>query len=121
MIMNQREPFFDRVFGPGCAEFWRHKMAWETQKAAWNAQHRAQRAAWKAQRKAEREARRARRRYYWSPFAAVWSAFWTLFWIVVVALLIFSPVFRAAVMSFVVEIPRFVVHLLYALAGRAEI
>jgi hypothetical protein len=36
-------------------------------------------------------------------------------------LLIFSPEFRTGAINFMLAIPKFVVHLMYALAGRAEV
>lgn len=125
MPMNPREPFFDRIFGPGCSEFWSQKVAWETQKAAWKAQRHAQRAAWKAQREAEKAERSARwlahRWYHQSPFAAVWGMLWAVFWIGFLVLLVVSPEFRTGFVNFMLAIPKFVVHLMHALAGRAEI
>jgi hypothetical protein len=123
--MNPRPSFFDRLFGPGTTDAWGQRAAWETQKAAWKAQHHAQHIAWKAQRDAQRAAWRAQRdagRWrYRGPFAALWGLVWTVFWVGLALLLIISPEFRARVMHFVVAIPRFIVHVLYEVAGRAEI
>jgi hypothetical protein len=125
MNMNPRGSFFDRAFGPGCSEFWGQKMAWQAQKAAWRAQRHAQRAAWKAQREAQKAAWRAQwhanRWHYRGPFAALWGLLWTAFWIGLVALLIFSPEFRTSAINFMLAIPKFVVHLLYAVTGQPEI
>jgi len=111
-------PGFDRLFGPGSSNLWRQRAAWRAQRqaqsAAWKAANDAQRAAWKA------EWRTSRWRYR-SPFAAVWKLIWTAVWIGVLVLLVVSPEFRASMTNFMLAIPRFVVHMLYALAGRSEI
>lgn len=121
MPMNSRPSLFDRLFAPGNANAWSQRAAWEAQKVAWKTQREAQRAAWKAQRKAQRAARKIQRRQYGGPFAALWGLVWTVFWVGLALLLVISPEFRARVMHFVVAIPQFVVHFLYALAGRSEI
>ena len=125
MTMNPRPSFFDRIFGPGIADAWSQKAAWGAQRAAWKAQRQAQRIAWKAQRDAQRAAWRAQshsfRWRYHGPFAVLWSLIWTVFWVGLVALLVISPEFRSRVMHFVVSIPQYIVHVLYALAGRSEI
>jgi hypothetical protein len=93
-------------------------MAWETQRhaqrAAWKAQRDAQRAAWRAQ-------WHANRWLYRGPFAALWGLLWTVFWIGLLVLLVVSPEFRTSFINFMLAIPKFVVHLMYAVAGRAEI
>jgi hypothetical protein len=121
MTLNPRPPLFDRLFGPGNWNAWGQKAAWETQKVAWKAQRHAQRAAWKAQRDAQRAAWKIQRRQHRGPFTALWGMIWTVFWVGLALLLVISPEFRARVMHFVVAIPQFVVHFLYALAGRSEI
>lgn len=125
MTMNPRGSLFDRLFGPGTTSFWTQRAAWETQKAAWKAQRHAQRAAWKAANAAQRAAWkaewRANRLRYRSPFAMVWGLMWAALWVGILALLVLSPEFRANFINFMMEIPKFVVHLLSTLAGRAEI
>ena len=94
MTMNPRGSFFDRLFGPGCSNFWGQRMAWESQKAAWKIQRQAQRAAWKAANQAQRAAWkaewRANRLRYRSPFAAVWGLMWAVFWVGVLFALVVS-------------------------------
>jgi len=125
MTMNPRPSIFDRLFGPGNPNAWSQRAAWETQKATWKDQRQAQRSAWKAQRDAQRAAWKAQahaaRWRYRGPFAALWGLVWTVFWVGLALLLVISPEFRARVIHFVVEIPQYVVHVLYALAGRSEI
>jgi hypothetical protein len=125
MTMNSRPSFFDRLFGPVNQAAWDQRAAWETQTATWKAQHYAQRIAWKAQRDAQRAAwkaqRDAARWRYRGPFAALWGLVWTIFWVGFGLLLIVSPEFRSRVMHFLVAIPQFIVHVLYAAAGRSEI
>jgi hypothetical protein len=121
MTMNPRPSFFDRLFGPGSPHAWSQWAAWETQKATWKAQRQAQRIAWKAQHDAQRAAWKAQRRQYRGPFAALWSLIWTVFFVGLALLLVISPEFRARVMHFAEAIPQYVVHVLYALAGRSEI
>ena len=125
MAMNPHSSFFDRLFGPGSSDAWSQRTAWETQKARGKAQRQAQRIAWKAQRDAQRAAWKAQahaaRWRYRGPFAALWGLMWTVFWVGLALLLVISPEFRLRAMHFVVAIPQYVVHILYALAGRSEI
>lgn len=121
MTIHPRPSFFDRLFGPGGPDVWGQRVAWETQKAAWRAQRHVQRATWKAQRDAQRAAWRANRWQARGPFAAVWGMMWSVFWIGIALLLVISPEFRSSALSFLLSIPKFVVHVLHALLGRAEI
>ena len=125
MTMNPRPSFIDRLFGPGTMNAWSQRAAWETQKAAWKAQRQAQRIAWKVQRDAHRAAwnkeSHVDRWRYRGPFAALWGLVWTVFWVGFALLLVVSPEFRSRALHFVLAIPQFVVHALYAVAGRSEI
>jgi len=51
----------------------------------------------------------------------VWWTFWVAFWIAFGLLMAFSPEFRTAVVRFLVQIPRLIVHVLHVLMGQAEI
>ncbi len=125
MTMHPRGSLFDRLFGPGATNFWTQRAAWEAQKATWKAQRHAQKAAWKAandaQRAAWRAEWRANRWRYRSPFAIVWGLLWTVFWLGFLVLLVVSPEFRTGFINFMLEIPKFVVHLLHTIVGRSEI
>ena len=134
MTMNPRGSFFDRLFGPGFdrlfgpegSNFWNQRAAWETQKAAWKAQRHAQRAAWKAAndgstRGVEGPSGAPIGGATRGPFAMVWGLLWTVFWLGFLVLLVVSPEFRTGFINFMLEIPKFVVHLLHTIVGRAEI
>jgi membrane glycosyltransferase len=121
MTIHPRLSFFERLFGAGGPNVWGQRVAWETQRAAWKAQRHAQRAAWKTQRDAKRAAWRADHWHARGPFAMVWGLMWSVFWIGIALLLVISPEFRSSVLSFLLSIPKFVVQVLHALLGRAEI
>jgi hypothetical protein len=126
---------FDRWFGPGVAQQWAERLEWERQRwllhaqrqADWalrKAEYEANRHAWKAQRHAQRAEWRAQRAAYrWAhhPFGAVWGLFWTAFWICFAFAIAFSPAFRTGFINFILELPKYAVHLLHLLMGRAEI